>query len=655
MPLDEDKSRYTQNEELNNFSDYFLAQFDDLINLIGSRDVAVGLFLNITTNVKNKQNKVYHLHVVINLFKYYQSTASIYLKNLSTFQNILIEYFKSETVNGKLPPQLDNITKKIYLYMYSINYFFEDNNSKEFTIFDICPKNQKEITNQLFDSLQTHCCNEDVLKATKLFLSSKQVMKNYLRIYVNAFYEISKINRDWSNNAIELGLTNFRDSYTDDESLNTKFHETSRVKELFQHLKRIGLLDSYIRLPRNIKRPGKSSLMRSTNPTISAINVDKVYKEKSLTSAKKLIDEFYEDLVFKLDQLIVIAQDAVFAYYKKYYFFLTKKLKYTGIENDLAAAMHIVIVDEIGINPTPLYKLKVSVDKKASKSKHEFIKIEDDGSVRFNVIKWRQKRLQKRSTETSSLISPDDMNPRDINASFCIQFAIALTEQKRRELKTNLLWLKKSQKRLTKHTPFDYKFRIFCNKNLPPEFSVLKPTLMRVRSSRAIEIYIRTEGDVVAVATYLGNKICTTLDTYIPTFLQEIMYRRKISVFQHIYLILATSTESEKLKLLGLSQSTYDKSIMEIYKNKDFGGPLFEKLKPDVKNEEDVELEYFFICSIENLAYIINFLKYTENDGSEFYNLSLNTLNKVSSGSIQHKKMIRDAERLLDAKGKRHE
>ena len=103
-----------------------------------------------------------------------------------------------------------------------------------------------------------------------------------------------------------------------------------------------------------------------------------------------------------------------------------------------------------------------------------------------------------------------------------------------------------------------------------------------------------------------------------------------------------------------MSQESYDKCILEIYDNKDFGGPLFEKLKPIVSIEKKVESEYFFVCSVENFAFIINYLKNEKDDGSEFYTVCKNALNKAVSGSIQHKKMIRDAELLL-SRGNSHE
>jgi hypothetical protein len=628
-----------------------------LATLVGTYKLAESLFLYITSEVSNKGFKLIHVNTAINILKYhYEHKLGDESKTLSAFQNSLIEYFESVTINRKLPSHLSCITKKTYSYFLSIDYFTPDDSSKEFSIFDLCPANNTEVTQQLTLALSSACQNIQILKATSLFIKSKNVEKNYLRVFVNAFQEISSIDIHWSKDAIEQGLNNFRDSYdTELVSMNSKYHETSRAIELFQHLKSIGLLGQDIRLPRNIKKPSKSSLMRSTNPTIANFNIDKINKEKNLTSAKTLIDEFYKELKQNLEILLSLAQNIVFSHYTKYYFSLKEEKLEIGLDNNLATAMHIIITDQEAINPSSLYNLKVKRDRGSNKNKNEFIKIEDDGTIRFNVIKWRQRKLQKRTTKPSNLASPDDMASNEINSSFCIQFAIEITEPKRKELKTNLLWIRKSQKILRKDNSFDCEFRQFCTKSLPSEFSNLKPTLMKVRTSRAIEIYIRTDGDVVASATYLGNKVKTTLSTYIPLFLQEIMYRRKISVFQHIYLILATALEPEKLKLLGMSQESYDKCILEIYDNKDFGGPLFEKLKPIVLTEKKVESEYFFVCSVENFAFLINYLKHGKDDGSEFYTVCKNALNKAVSGSIQHKKMIRDAELLLEGRGNSHE
>jgi len=651
VPKDENSK-----DVLSQSSSFIQERISLLGTFVGTYKLAEHFFLNITSSVGSKVFRLTHLNTAIKILKYhYEHKLGEESKKLSAFQSSLLEYFEYVKVNGKLPAQLAGITKKIYLYLLSTDYFTQDDDSKKFNIFDICPQSGNDVTAQLKLDLNSTCPNKKILTATNLFIRSKNVEKNYLRVYVSAFNEISKIDNNWSKSGIEQGLNNFRDSYdTELGSMNTMYHETSRAIELFQHLKDIGLLDKHVRLTRNIKKPNKSSLMRNTNPTISSINIDTVNKEKSLSSAKTLIDKFYADLTHKLDLLVTTAKEIIFFYYKIYQLSSEENKRDTRLENDLISAMQIIITDEMGINPTPLYDLKVKLDKKLNKSKNEFIKIEDDGTVRVNITKWRQRRLQKRTTDASVLIPYKDLDSNKINASFCIQFAIELTETQRIKLKTNLLWLRKSQKTSRKDNSFDSEFREFCDKNLPIEFSLLKPTLMRIRTSRAIEIYIRTDGDVVAVATYLGNKVKTTLSTYIPLYLQEIMYRRKISVFQHIYLILATASEPDKLKLLDMSQKYYDKCILEIYDNKDFGGPLFEKLKPIVPTEEKVESEYFFVCSVENFAFIINYLKNEKDDGSEFYTVCKNALNKAVSGSIQHKKMIRDAELLL-SRGNSHE
>lgn len=585
------------NDGLSKESKIINEKIDLLATIIGTLKLAENIFLYITSGINNQGFRLTHLNTAIKILKYhYEHKLGEESQNLFAFQNSLVEYFESVKRNGKLPAQLAGITKKIYSYFLSTNYFIQGDDSKKFNIFDICPQNRNDVTTQLKLALSSTCPNNEILNATQLFIRSKNVEKNYLRVFVSAFNEISKIDNNWSKDAIEQGLNNFRDSYdTELGSINTKYHETSRAIELFQHLKNIGLLDKHVRLTRNIKKPNKSSLMRNTNPTISSINIDTVNKEKSLSSAKTLIDEFYTDLTNRLDLLVTTAKKIVFFYYKMYQLSLKENKKDMVFENDLISAMQIIITDEMGINPTSLYNLRVKIDKKLIQSKNEFIKIEDDGTVRVNVIKWRQRRLQKRSADASILKPYTDIDIKEINASFCIQFAIELAKHQRIKFKTNLLWIRKSIRSLRKTNSFDYQFRMFCDKNLPPGFSSPKPTLMKIRMSRAIEIYIRTDGDVVAAATYLGNKVRTTLSTYIPLFLQEIMYRRKISVFQHIYLILTTALEPEKLKLLGMSQESYDKCILEIYDNKDFGGPLFEKLKPIVSIEKKVESEYFFV------------------------------------------------------------
>ena len=620
---------------------YLNKKLSELSALLSPKSNAIELYEALTKGINNRGYRLKHLSMAIEIYTNYQKFSGE--GYLNTFQDSIVSFVHLEEINNKnINTLFYTIVKKVYQNAVALKYFIPNETSDSFDIFQLCPQGSLDITEALKTCLEKSSCNEEVTKATQLFISSKNVEKNYLRIFSNCFEDISRIDPNWSPSAIKQGIEQFIDNYDNGNSAETtKYHEISRVLELFSHLKGLGLIDKHTVFPKNIKKPSSSSLTRSTNPTISSINIDKLKPAGAMTSAQNLIEEFYDDLNAKLTYLLDKATSIILSYFLKH-----ERNGSVELENDLIVSMHIIIVNEMGINPTPLYNLKVTIDAD-SRTKKEFIKVEDDGYVRINVIKWRQRRLQKRSATPSTTPTFSELKAENINAAFCIQFAILLTENRREDLKTNLLWIRKNQRVIRNDNSFDSEFRTFCDKYLPPDLAKLKPTLMRVRMSRAIEIYIGSDGDVVKTATYLGNKVKTTLSTYIPAFLQEVVYRRKLSVFQHLYLVLATANESEKLALLGLNQEQYDSCLKEVYKNEDFGGILFETLKP-TSSESAVDTETFFICSPKNFAFALKLLKISSSKDSELYKICLHAINKASTGSIMQKKMIQEAEEILE-------
>ncbi len=620
----------------------------ELSCLLNSGTCAISLFESITSNVTNNRYALRHLSVAVELMKHHEQLGGDL--RLSMFQKSIVDYLDKLSLTGDMGRQVLGILKKIYKHLEISNYFKSDDSSENFSILDICPTNWQDVNKLLNAELAKNSPNKDITEATQIFIASKKVEKNYLRCFATAFSEISKIDSNWSTRAIRQGIESFRDNYdTENGSLNTQYHEVSRVLELFSYLKNVGLIDRSTVLPKNISKPSKSNLMRSTNPTISSINVDCLSPEESMSSAQSLIDTFYKDLKSKLDCMLLVAKEIVLKYFNATD--ETDIEKFDGMNAELIVAMQIIIVNEIGINPTPLYNIKVGIES-GQRTRHEFIIINDDGSLRINVIKWRQRYLQKKTTDSSRFQISASIDRDMINTSFCIQFALLLTEAKRRRLKTNLLWITKAQTKLKKTNAFDSEFREFCDKHTPYDIAKLKPTLMRIRASRAMEIYISSNGNVVKTASYLGNKVKTTLSTYIPQYLQEVVYRRKISVFQHLYLVLATANESNKEQLLGMTHEQYSRALKEIYQNEDFGGALFELIKPQHRQDEKQNItEIFFVCSPQNFAFAIKTVKSSENKSDKMYQVCLSAINKASSGSILYKKMISEAEEILEKKG----
>jgi hypothetical protein len=101
-----------------------------------------------------------------------------------------------------------------------------------------------------------------------------------------------------------------------------------------------------------------------------------------------------------------------------------------------------------------------------------------------------------------------------------------------------------------------------------------------------------------------------------------------------------------------MTEAQYSNCVKEIYKNEDFGGSLFELLKPkSVDTLDENSTEIFFICSPENFAHAIKVIKTSPNKENIKYKVCLNAINKASSGSIIFKSMIIDAENILDKEG----
>jgi hypothetical protein len=628
---------------------YLHPKLKKLGQLLKSDSAANYLFSSITEGIKHKYYIRTHIVLTINLIQHHRKKRRG--QELNDFQLSLTEFVnKSKKSQQKILRLFFTIIKKVYFHLEAINYFKSDSLPQEFNIHTLCKANGRPTLAEHFRRLELYSKSIEITQTTKQFINSKNIVKNYVRCYADVFEKITKIDPEWPPSAIRLGIEEYRNSFdTESGSLNTKYHETSRALELFGYLVKIGLLDKTTILPKNIKKPAYSSLMRSTNPTFSAIDINLLSIEMSMTSAKVLIDNFYSDLIKKLDYLTATAQKVVADFYNQH----SKNGPFPsdGINSKVIVAMQIVIVNEMGINPTSLYNLQVNIAT-GRRNKKEFIKIEADGTLRINIIKWRQRYLQKRTTTSAAVTDHQTLQQRDVNASFCIQFAITLTEGKRQTLKTNLLWLRKGQRVVRSSNSFDQNFRDFCNDLLPQDFAKLKPTLMKLRSSRAIEIYIGSNGDIIKTATYLGNKVKTTLSTYIPLFLQEIIYRRKISVFQNLYLILATASQPKKQNMLGMTEAQYSNCVKEIYKNDDFGGPLFESLKPKLADTPDEDTtEIFFICSPENFAHAIKVIKTSTTKTDIKYNVCLDAINNASSGSIIFKSMILDAEKILEKEG----
>ncbi|MFH4745371.1 hypothetical protein WMQ67_03620 [Vibrio harveyi] len=302
-----------------------------------------------------------------------------------------------------------------------------------------------------------------------------------------------------------------------------------------------------------------------------------------------------------------------------------------------------IIIDELGINPWSLYH----ADVQAKGTNSSYVKLESDGTAVLKVTKWRQRRIQRKSTVPRSLTHPSELTDEKINASFCTQFALLARSQHAEQLKSNRLWLYETKTQLAELSgDGSHLFKSFREECLTEIEGIEAPTLMKIRSSRAIEKYLSTGGDVTAVAGYLGNKVKTALDTYIPLFLQEAIYRNKIHNFQNLYFVLATSSLEERLDVLKLTAQDYDNQVKRLINNEDFGGELFEVLCPPHK---PLEQTFYFICSPENFAFALRYVSkntYSEEDDNEMYLICKQALEKAGRAGVAIQRMLIQAQQL---------
>ena len=664
----------------------------DLLNKYMAKDLAVEYYNTLCNRSKIYSYKIEIINYVIKFLSFLKDIGTQEnIKSTSELKQHVSNYVDKIKSNGKSKQSQRKIigeTKAICKFLLEHNFFshLENISYLEIDFNQIFTKTSEERRDILHFKLRKNCPSEEIHKYTLHYISSKKVEKNYLRPIVNAFEKIREISPVWSESSIQNGLTLLRSKLIAEKGpISTTYQEFQTVLAYFESLKLSQNIQNHIILPKNIRRPSNASSTRVKNPTLGKINYDTLNKCNELKSAECLIDEYYSHLTLHLDKTIDTCREYVLECFKSYCliqskekqdkksekikaaleiinksntrlvrdFTITSEYEKLGITKEilqqnngmtinLVSAMQAIITDEIGINPQSLYTIKVTPHG----TKSEYIIVEKDGSIRLSVLKWRQRSLQRRSITSSQFALDKNITTADIDASFCIQYALHASKEHRKTINSNQLWVYENSKAITNAPKgFDYAFRGFSNRNLPDYLQSCSPTIMKIRTSRAIEIYIRTQGDIIQTASYLGNRVKTSLNTYIPIFLQEIIYRRKISAFQHLYLIIATANIKEKLSILNMSNGEYDDCVKTIYENKDFGGDLFECLSNKTK---DINInEYFFICSPKNFAYAIRYVNTNRDKSKTKYKVCSNALKKASNGSIMIKKILREAEEMV--------
>ena len=426
----------------------------------------------------------------------------------------------------------------------------------------------------------------------------------------------------------------------------TRYQQYNVISNLIEHLNLVKVFESSIHIPKSLGKKAKQSENRLKTPYLSSQNISDLNNEHGI-HVDKWIKSFHDEINSNLATILTIAKEYIRQCNNIYkekelvettsnsnsIFKLDHGLLANGLTQDLIAAMHIVIIEEMGINPYPLYGLQV--DPHGTNS--EYIKIDPDGTIRVNAKKWRQRMLQRRTKQNTE----KDKNL--INATFCFNYAIEASKNQRETLDTNYLWVYTSSRGINFVKAYDSHFRAFAKKYFPNKILACSPTLMKIRITKGLSLFIEDDGNPLSAATYFGNQIQTTLNTYIPMFFQEIIFRKKISNMQYTILILATSSENDKANLCGMTEKSYLKSVKNTFTNPYFGGPLYTEL---IKQPESQRQETFFICSIENFIFALREIK--NFDGSKLSYICQDAITQARKGNLLLKSMVRDAEKELN-------
>ncbi|OOZ37965.1 hypothetical protein BOW53_16855 [Solemya pervernicosa gill symbiont] len=358
----------------------------------------------------------------------------------------------------------------------------------------------------------------------------------------------------------------------------------------------------------------------------------------------------------------------------------TKEVQqYLGLTTPVASAMQIIIVEELGINPYSLYRVKVYSDGHG----HEFIhrgvaifakvcfghpspskqqklhatvyacgapggqRVTDEGSVRLRALKPRARHAKTRKA-AGSLVDLKDIPEQDIDAATCLKMALEITSRAREITNQKELWLCSSKDGVTCPTPetFQNAFKTIRVKAAKNSELLNNAALKKVRSSKGIWIYLDSNGDSLKTANYFGNTVKTTLARYVPDYLAELVYRVKIRNFQHILLFMAVAYDESPACSLGLTVEEFSDQVAKAFDNPDMGGSLYESLKSQETEHDTSEIKYFCV-SLKNIMLA---LKYAKNGEDQSLKDDCRTaISKISEGPVIMKQLLRQAEKKLNS------
>ncbi|WP_286822887.1 MULTISPECIES: hypothetical protein [unclassified Idiomarina] len=311
----------------------------------------------------------------------------------------------------------------------------------------------------------------------------------------------------------------------------------------------------------------------------------------------------------------------------------------------VASAMQVIIIEELGINPYSLYKVKVSTDGRG----HEFVQVTDNGSVRIKASKPRARR--SRSAHASGTLKElSSIEEHKINAAVCLQMALNMTERCRASTQQNDLWLCKTTQSLVRPKPesFQNEFNQMRD-HVALKYPGLKfASLKKIRTSKGVWIYLTSNGNALKTAAYLGNTVKTTLHRYIPPYLSELVYRSKIRSFQNILLFMSVANEQVPEKGFRKASSDRELDLKTAFSYPHMGGRLHQALTSFDESATE-EPPIYFCVSLRNIKLALKYLNHGNDEALKHHCRA--AIQKIAEGPVIMKQLLRQAEKQLKEAG----
>jgi hypothetical protein len=285
--------------------------------------------------------------------------------------------------------------------------------------------------------------------------------------------------------------------------------------------------------------------------------------------------------------------------------------RHLGLTGSVAMALSIVITCDLAINVDALRKFTVGTNAIES-----ILKPTENPNA-FTVT-WDKPRAGKQIWK--DIASLDCGN---ISAHTCFELAFFMTENMRRNSKSNSLWLHSISDKDRGPQPisegfFKSEFHRFIDRNeILTQYKMRGPTLAKLRTSAGLLKWLETGGDYFESKRTLGNTTRVTIKSYVPQELANFMYRRQIRRFQNIMIIAAVAEAPLVARALNLTLEQLDTTLKAMRGNPELSGSEWlRRLDGPVADNESSSSRCIFLLSPENVALLRLFCDRLKKDRS---------------------------------------